>query len=125
MRATLDHMVLLVSDLSESAPWYDAFLPLLGFEKTRDHVYLHVDGWAVELRAAEPGTPAYGRYNPGLNHIGLNVADADTVMRVREMFAAKGFDVPEPQLFGGFATVIFFRDPDGMRWEVGYITEPQ
>ena len=121
--AGLDHIVLLASDLSESVRWYDAFTPLLGFNKTREHIYLHTDGWAVDLRPAGEGGAPYGRYNAGLNHIGLRVSNAEVVLAVREAFAAKGFPVPEPRVFDGVETVVFFADPDGVRWEVGHALE--
>jgi len=121
--AGLDHIVLLASDLAESVRWYDAFTPLLGFEKTREHIYLHADGWAVDLRPAGEDGASYGRYNAGLNHIGLRVGDAKAVLAVRAAFAAKGFSVPEPQVFDSVETVVFFADPDGVRWEVGHALE--
>lgn len=122
-RAPLDHIVLLAGDLAASVQWYDGFLPLFGFEKTRDHVYRHPDGWSVDLRpAGEDGAP-YGRYNAGLNHIALRVADAASVLELRKAFMAKGFDAPDPQVFDNVETVVFFADPDGVRWEVGHELE--
>lgn len=120
VRGKLDHIVLLASDLGQSARWYDAFTPLLGFEKTSRHIYLHPDGWAIDLRAADKNGDAYGRFNPGLNHIGLRVENADQVLAFRDAFAAKGFAVPEPQIFDEVETVMFFADPDGVRWEIGH-----
>ncbi len=120
IRAVIDHMVLLVGDIAASAAWYDAFLGVLGFRKTRAHVYLGPDDWVVDLREASDSAAAYGRYNAGLNHIGLRVEDADTVLAVRDAFAAKGFEVPEPQIFNGKTTAVFFADPDGMRWEISH-----
>ncbi len=120
MRTVMDHIVLLVSDLSQSALWYDAFLDVLGYRKIRAHVYLHPDGWAVDLREASESAVAYGRYNVGLNHMGLRVEDADAVLAVRAAFAEKGFEVPEPQVFNGEVTAVFFADPDGMRWEISH-----
>lgn len=119
-RAALDHIVLLSGDINASVDWYDAFTSIVGFEKTRPHVYLHTDGWAIDLRAAQEDAAPYGRYNAGLNHIGLRVPDAKTVMAIRDAVAEKGFDVPEPQIFDGEETVVFFADPDGVRWEVGH-----
>ena len=118
-KTAMDHLVLMVADLDRSVAWYDAFMPLVGFEKTREHVYQHTDGWAADLRPAGEEAQPYGRYNVGLNHIGLSVADNETVLAIRRAFAKKGFDVPDPQTFDDWATVVFFRDPDGMRWEVG------
>jgi len=119
-RALIDHIVLLAGDITASAAWYDAFLGVLGFRKTRAHVYLGPDDWVVDLRAASGSAEAYGRYNVGLNHIGLRVEDADAVLAVRKAFAAKGFEVPEPQIFKGEITAVFFVDPDGMRWEISH-----
>ena len=61
----LDHIVILVRSLDRSLPWYAALLGLLGFEKTRDHVWYDGD-LAIDLKQAEGGTPDYQRYAPGL-----------------------------------------------------------
>ncbi len=119
-RALMDHIVLLAGDIAASAAWYDAFLGILGFRKTRAHVYLSPDDWVVDLRAASDSAEPYGRYNAGLNHIGLRVEDADAVLAVRDAFAAKGFEVPEPEVFEGKVIAVFFTDPDGMCWEIGH-----
>ena len=121
--AALDHIVLLASDLAQSVAWYDNFTQLLGFRKTGEHIYLHPDGWAIDLRAADKEGAPYGRFNAGLNHIGLRVETVDDVMAFRDAFAAKGFSVPEPQVFDDVETVVFFVDPDGMRWEIGHEIE--
>ncbi len=123
VRALFDHIVLLASDHAESVRWYDAFTPLLGFQKTRDHVYLHPDGWAIDLRAAKKDGAPYERFNVGLNHIGLRVKTPADVMAIRDAFAAGGFSVPEPQIFDEEETVVFFKDPDGVRWEIGHEIE--
>jgi catechol 2,3-dioxygenase-like lactoylglutathione lyase family enzyme len=119
-RALIDHIVLLAGDITASAAWYDAFLGVLGFRKTRAHVYLSPDDWVVDLRAASDSAEPYGRYNVGLNHIGLRVEDANAVLAVRDAFAAKGFAVAEPEVFKGKVTAVFFTDPDGMCWEIGH-----
>ena len=118
IQASLDHLVLLVSDMETSAAWYDAFTELVGFRKTRNHVYLHADGWAIDLRDASSGAQPYGRFNVGLNHFGLRVEDEKSVLALREAFAEKGFKVPKPQNFTDEVTAVFFNDPDGVRWEV-------
>ena len=125
VRAQFDHIVLLASDHTESVRWYDAFMPLLGFRKTRDHVYLHPDGWAIDLRAAGKDAAPYGRYNAGLNHIGLRVEQVESVLAIRDAFAALSFAVPEPQIFDKEETVVFFKDPEGVRWEIGHEIEIQ
>jgi len=124
-QALMDHIVLLVADIAVSAAWYDAFTGLLGFERIRQHVYLHPGGWSIDLRQASDSAEPYGRYNIGLNHISLRVEDAATVLAVRAAFAEKGFDAPAPQKFKGKVAAVFFIDPDGMRWEVGHDEEAE
>jgi lactoylglutathione lyase len=114
----LDHIVLLARSLEASLPWYAALLDLLGFEKTRDHVWY--DGaLAIDLKQAEPGTPDYERYAPGLNHLGFTAESDADLDRVRDGMAAAGHDVPEKQYLRG-ETATFFKDPDGMRIEVTF-----
>ena len=112
----LDHIVILVRSLDRSLPWYAALLGLLGFEKTRDHVWYNGD-LAIDLKQAEPGTPDYQRYAPGLNHLGFTAAEDSALDRVRDGMATQGFEVPAKQQ-SGKETATFFKDPDGMRVEV-------
>ena len=113
---TLDHIVILVRSLDASLPWYSALLGLLGFEKSRDHVWY--DGaLAIDLKEAADGTADYERYAPGLNHLGFTAPDEATLDRVRDGMVAAGLEVPEKQRFGK-ETATFFKDPEGMRIEV-------
>lgn len=113
----LDHMVILVRSLEESVPWYAAMLDLIGFTKTRDHVWFSDDGLAIDLKQAKSNTADYARYAPGLNHLGFTAPDMAALDAVRDGMAKAGFEVPEKQDFDG-ETAMFFRDPDGMRVEV-------
>ena len=106
----------MVRSLDASLDWYAALLGLLGFEKTRDHVWY--DGnVALDLKEANPATRDYERYGPGLNHLGFTAPDEDALDRVRNGMSAAGFDVPEKQFLGP-QIATFFKDPDGMRIEV-------
>ena len=113
----LDHMVILVRSLEASLPWYSALLQLIGFTKTRDHVWLSEDGLAIDLKEADAGTGDYTRRAPGLNHLGFTAADDAALDAVRTGMAKAGFDVPDKQVFSG-ETATFFKDPEGMRVEV-------
>lgn len=116
MPMKLDHIVLLVRSLDASLPWYAALLGLLGFEKTRDHVWY--DGeLAFDLKQAVAETGDYQRYAPGLNHLGFTAPDESALDRVRDGMAAAGLDVPK-KLHIGSMIATFFKDPDGMRVEV-------
>lgn len=110
-------MVIMVRSLERSLPWYETLLGLIGFSKTRDHVWLNEDGVAIDVKQAKAGTGEYGRYAPGLNHLGFTAPDRAALDAVRDGMAAAGFDVPEIQQFGK-ETATFFRDPEGMRIEV-------
>ena len=113
----LDHLVVMVRSLEDSLSWYDTMLHLLGFEKTRDHVWVNEDGVAIDLKQAKADTGDYGRYAPGLNHLGFTAPDAAALDAVREGMEAAGFEVPAMQFFDDDCAT-FFRDPDGMRVEV-------
>lgn len=110
-------MVILVRSLEASLPWYAALLGLIGFTKTRDHVWVSDDGLAIDLKQAKDDTRDYARYAPGLNHLGFTAPDRAALDAVRAGMEEAGFEVPEIQQFGG-ETATFFRDPEGMRVEV-------
>ena len=112
----LDHVVILVRSLDASLGWYSTLLGLIGFEKSRDHVWWNGEV-AIDLKDARPGTPDYERYAPGLNHLGFTAADETALDAVRDGMAAAGFVVPEKQHIGS-TLATFFKDPDGMRIEV-------
>ena len=112
----LDHLVILVRSLDRSLPWYDRLLALLGFDKTRDHVWWNGEV-AIDLKQAEDGTADYERYAPGLNHLGFTATDEAALDSVRRGMAEAGFDVPDKQRLGD-QTATFFKDPEGMRIEV-------
>jgi catechol 2,3-dioxygenase-like lactoylglutathione lyase family enzyme len=113
----LDHMVVMVRSLEASLPWYEALLRLIGFTKSRAHVWGNADGVYLDLKQAEPQTRDYERRGPGLNHLGFTALDEDDLDRVRAGMADAGFEVPEKQHIGK-EIATFFRDPDGMRIEV-------
>ena len=112
----LDHIVILVRSLDASLAWYAALMELLGFKKTRDHVWWN-GSVAFDLKEAQPNTPGYQRFAPGLNHLGFTASNEMELDRIREGMAAAGFEVPDKQqIRTDIAT--FFKDPDGMRIEV-------
>lgn len=113
----LDHLVLMLGDLRASLPYYAALLPLLGFTRTRAHVYRSEDGLAIELAQAGAPDRGYAREGVGLNHLGFTAPERGTVAEIRERMAEAGFAVPEIQTFGE-DVAIFMKDPDGIRIEV-------
>lgn len=116
MAMKLDHLVILVRSLDDSVRWYATLLGLLGFEQTREHVWWNGEV-AIDLKEAQPDTPDYQRYAPGLNHIGFTAPDEAALDAIRDGMASAGFDVPQKQRFGS-EVATFFKDPEGMRLEV-------
>ena len=113
----IDHVTLLVSSLEASMPYYARLLPLLGFEKKRDHVWTAGDGFFFQFLQARPDTRPYERHGAGMNHLGFGAATPEQVHAIRREMAAAGFAVPEVQDLGG-ATALFMKDPDGIRFEI-------
>jgi catechol 2,3-dioxygenase-like lactoylglutathione lyase family enzyme len=114
----LDHMVILLGDLEAHLPFYDALLPLLGFTRERDYVFGNEDGFFLDFRQAGQPEKGYERYAPGLNHMGFAAPGLERIEQIRGAMMAAGFEAPEVQKFpDGHA--VFFRDPEGMRIEVG------
>ena len=111
-----DHVTILVGSLQRSMPYYDALLPLLGFKKSKAHIWTDGDGFFLQFQEAQAGTSPYERYGAGMNHIGFGAPSPQAVEDVRRKMADAGFDVPEIQRLKG-ATALFMKDPDGIRFE--------
>ncbi len=114
-----DHLVVAVSDLGASLPWYAAVLEAIGFRKTREHVWVNEDGGAIELRQALRPDHLYLREGVGVNHVGFAAPSVAAIEAVGERLRAQGFDVPELQNFGD-SRALFLKDRDGMRIEIGW-----
>ena len=113
----LDHVVLAVADLDESLRYYDTLLPVLGFQKSRAHVYVNEQGTAIDLQQARDPSHAYKREGVGLNHLAVRAASRADVDAVAAAMAAAGFTVPATQAIDG-AYALFMKDRDGIRIEV-------
>jgi catechol 2,3-dioxygenase-like lactoylglutathione lyase family enzyme len=115
----LDHLVLLVGSLDASLPYYESLLPMIGFEKSRDHVWGNAEGIFIDFKeATEPGE-GYKRYGVGLNHLGFTAPSKEAVVEIAERMRAAGFEVPELQRLGN-SYALFMKDPDGIRFEITY-----
>ncbi len=113
-----DHLTIMVSSLDESMAYYDALLPLLGFDRRKDHVWSNGSFFLQFLQAGKDTRP-YERYGAGVNHIGFTAPDPASVAAVRQAMQDAGFDVPEIQQLRG-ATALFMKDPDGFRFEISH-----
>jgi lactoylglutathione lyase len=114
-----DHMVLLVSSLEASLPYYGALLPLLGFERLKDRYWRSPHGFIIQFAEANLDARPYERYGAGMNHLGFAVESAAAVETVRTAMIAAGFAAPEIQDLDG-VTALFMKDPDGIRFEISY-----
>lgn len=115
----LDHIVILLSSLKRQIAFYDTLLPLIGFHKTRGHVFGNDEGIYLDFRQAEKTEHGYQRFAPGLNHIGFSAPNAEAVTDIQTSMRQAGFQVPEIQTFGD-AKALFLKDDDGMRIEIGW-----
>ena len=115
----IDHITLLFTSFERSLPYYQTLLPLLGFGKTRDHIWTDGDGFFFQFNQARPDTRSYERYGAGMNHLGFRAASSTQVEGIRQSMQAAGFEVPEIQNLGG-AIALFMKDPDGIRFEITY-----
>jgi catechol 2,3-dioxygenase-like lactoylglutathione lyase family enzyme len=115
----LDHIVLLVSDLEASLPYYEPLLGLLGFTKTREHVWGNEDGVYFDFKEATEAGEGYKRYGVGLNHLGFTAESKEQVEQIAAAMKAAGFETPELQRLGN-SYALFMKDRDGMRFEITY-----
>ena len=118
----LDHIVINASDLAASLPWYQALLPLIGFEKTGEHVWGNKDDNYIDLRQANEPDKGYERHGAGVNHIGFTAPTEQAVGAIRAAMKEQGFDVPDIQVIDG-ATCLFMKDRDGFRVEISFYPE--
>jgi len=115
----VDHMVLRARSLPESARYYAALLPLLGFAPILRTRWRNSRGFVVDLQQAEPGTADYDKTAPGLNHVGFRATSPLQLEQVQAAMRRAGFAAPEIERFPG-ALALFMRDPDGIRFEIGF-----
>jgi len=115
--ARLDHIAIVARSLEASLLYYQALLPLAGFERRGERAWANAGGLTLHLLEAAPGSRAYDRMGPGVNHIGFAVGSVEEVEAVRSGMAPLGFEVPGVQLISG-SVALFMKDPDGFRIEI-------
>ena len=113
----LDHIVILVSDLPASLVFYGTLLPMIGFSKSRDHVFGNGEDIYLDIRQADELDHPYRRHAPELNHIGFTAPTQDAVAQIRASMEEAGHPMPDIQNFGN-DIALFMKDPDGMRIEI-------
>jgi len=123
----LDHMGINVPDVASAREYYDALMPLVGFEPFMSGPdwasYAPADGNGTQLffyTAQEGG--AYSRHRPGLQHLCFLVPTRAEVRAAYEWARARGDEVlDEPQTFPQYHPLhyaAFWLDPHGFKLEV-------
>ncbi len=122
----LDHVYLSVSNFPLSEKFYDSVMQSFGFKKGNDpidgeqHAHYFNREIQISLRPARTQKP-YDSYAPGLHHICLQVASRSEINVAAKSLKKLGVDVSDPKEYPEYSDdyyAIFFKDPDGIRFEL-------
>ncbi len=113
----LDHIVILLSNMETCLGFYEALLPMIGFRKDRDHVFVNAEEIYLDFRQSGEPDHGYHRFAPGLNHMGFTLKNLAEVADIQSRMQQAGFAVPDIQEFED-SYALFLKDSDGMRIEL-------
>jgi len=137
MEPVIDHIQITVRDLATAIPFYDGFLPLLGFSleskagatiEAHDFRVVEYQHPRLSFAITSPRTAFredhVHRRKPGaLHHLAFRAGSRDEVDRLHEALKALGARIvtpprlyPEYKPSGYYA--VFFKDPDGIKYEI-------
>ncbi len=137
MEPLIDHIEITVKDMSTAVPFYDRFLPLLGFDlKHRSHAHIAEHdkyvvsyehprlGFAITSPREVFSNETIHRRKPGaLHHLAFKVASRREVHRLHGELEAMGATIvsppreyPEYTPSGYYA--FYFKDPEGIKYEI-------
>lgn len=137
MEPIIDHIQITVKDMAAAAPFYDKFLPLLGFdlrkkggaviEEHEFHVveYTHPRlSFAITSPRSAFAADTIHRRRPGaLHHLAFRAESRAEVDRLHDELRAIGATIvtppreyPEYTPPGYYA--LFFKDPEGIKYEI-------
>ena len=137
MEPVVDHIQITVRDLDRAVAFYDRFLPLLGFDVSckgsaaieahdfRVVEYVH-PRLAIALsspRQAFAAEPVHRRRPGALHHLAFRASSRDEVDRLhRELMAIGATIVSAPRVHPEYVPAryyaMFFKDPDGIKYEI-------
>ena len=137
MEPVIDHLQITVRDFAAAVAFYDRLMPLLGFvpdKRTRATIAAH-EFEVVEYshprlafaitspRAALAGEVVHRRRPGALHHLAFRVESREAVDRLYRQVDAIGATIvsppreyPEYTPAGYYA--VFFKDPDGIKYEI-------
>jgi glyoxylase I family protein len=138
MRGMVNHIDLTVLDPDRSAPFYDAVLGFLGYQR----VSAHPRGYDYDLTGADGSFCSVGvmraegegrrrphdRYAPGLHHLAWTADSREDIDRLHVLLLGIGASVLDPPAdypaYGAGYYAVFFTDPDGLKLEFVYWPKP-
>lgn len=137
MEPIVDHIQITVRDMSVAVPFYDRLLPLLGFDaESRSSAVIDAHEFHVveyssprlafaitSPRRAFATDPVHRRRPGALHHLAFRAASRAEVDRLHTELRAIGATIvsppreyPEYRPPGYYA--LFFKDPDGIKYEI-------
>lgn len=134
LTSSLHHLALTAADVAASARVYDLFLIPLGYQRHFDRP--HFAGWtgmAPEIlmyQATDEHTQSrHTRDAPGLHHIALHADSREHVQNIfqtlKDVEGVNILDAPAeyPHYAPGYYA-LYFKDLDGIKFEVAHIPNP-
>ena len=136
MTPSIDHLSITVRDLDAAEVFYDRLLPILGFDlahKSRGRVEVR-EFEAIEYmhpqlifginspRATVRDDPVHRRRPGSLHHLAFRAASPAEIDALYPPIRDAGADIVEPPRYypehGDAYYALFFKDPDGIKYEV-------
>ena len=136
MRPIIDHLQITVGDFDAAVAFYDAFLPLLGYDVERrirarveEHdfdvaEYLHPDlTFGINSPREKFAGEVVHRRRPGsVHHVAFRAESKEEVDRLHAELVKIDADIVDgPKLWpqhGSDYYAVFFKDPDGIKLEI-------
>ena len=137
MEPIIDHIQITVKDMSVAIPFYDKFLPLLGFDISRkggavieEHDFHVVEyghprlSFAITSPRSAFAAETIHRRKPGaLHHLAFRAesrAEVDRLYRELERIGATIVTPPReyPEYTPSGYYAVFFKDPEGIKYEI-------
>ncbi len=139
MEPSIDHIQITVKDIIVAEPFYERLLPLLGFQPDSkgsaviDEHEFHVVEWKHEKLCFAITSPRkafandqVNRRRPGaLHHLAFKAKSREAVdkfhaelLKIGATVVSPPRDYPEYTPAGYYA--VFFKDPDGIKYEIVY-----
>ena len=141
MQPIIDHINITVKDIKVAEPFYDKFLPILGYDINRksngevpEHDFTVVEyvhplfTFAINSPREEFKEDTIHRRKPGaLHHLAFKAESRDEVDRLYSEIKEIGAKiVDEPKLYpqhGPHYYALFFKDLEGIKYEIVYEEE--